>query len=178
MKIIQGALFSILIVGLCGCGSKVQQVGNKLEKGSMPLFDQTPEDEAFAKSNGAVWITTNRLSTQLTVDFQDGLFSEGSILACDLWVGDIQRENSVLLLTGTSFSMPTGFEIETKITTNMLSSIRTTGGRLSFVRLAFQVESLKRIESNSEEGSDHYLLHGKALAVEPIQATEAERRKN
>jgi hypothetical protein len=151
-------LLASVAIAVCFVGCSRSE--NKPEKESFPGFRQTPEDEAFAKAYGAAWITTNLLSTPvqltLTVDFQDGLFTEGSTLACDLWVSDVQRENGVLLLTGTSFSIPGDFEIE--ITTNMLSSIRAAGDRLSFVRLAFRVESFQRIENkSSEDSSDRYV---------------------
>jgi len=146
---------------------------NKSEKDIFPGFRQTPEDEAFAKAHGAVWITTERDPTQtkqFTVDFQDGLFSEGSTLACDLWVSDVHRKNGVLLLTDRRFSTFGDFEIE--ITTDMLSGIRAAGGKSSFVRLAFQVESLKWVESTfSDDSTDRYLIRGKAVAVEPIPIT-------
>jgi hypothetical protein len=114
-------------------------------------------------------------SKQFTVDFQDGLFSEGSTLACDVLVSDAYRENGVLILTGISLSNFGHFEIE--ITTNMLSSIRIAGGKLSFVRIAFQVESFKRVEGGSSDGSsDQDLIRVKATAVEPITTT-AETKK-
>ena len=146
----------------------------------IPVLEQTPKDDAFAKAHGATWITPILPSTKptFTVDIQDGLFSEGSTLACALWVSDVQRDNGALLLCGTSFSIPGDFEIE--ITTNTLSSIRAAGGKLSFVRLAFQVESFKRVENqsseSSEDSSDRYLIRGKAVAVEPIPETELEQK--
>jgi hypothetical protein len=59
----------------------------------------------------------------------------------------------------------------------MLSSIRIAGGKLSFVRIAFQVESFKRVEGGSSDGSsDQDLIRVKATAVEPITTT-AETKK-
>jgi hypothetical protein len=173
-----------IVVCFVGCSrseNKSEKDNASLSASDMiPVLEQTSKDDTFAKAHGATWITPISPSTQptLTVDFQDGLFSEDSTLACALWVSDVQRENGALLLSGTSFSIPGDFEIE--ITTNTLSSIRAAGGKLSFVRLAFQVESFKRVENqsseSSEDSSDRYLIRGKAVAIEPIPETELEQK--
>lgn len=132
---------TVTVVSSVGCSRSP----NKSENHNTPASAQTPADVAFAKAHGVTWITTSLPPTQptLTVDFQDGLFTEGSTHACELWVMDVQRERGVLLLTGLCLSTFANFEIE--ITTNMLPSIRTAGGKFSFVRLAFQVETFNRI---------------------------------
>ena len=195
-------LLASVAIAVCFAGCSRSE--NKSQKGQLPAFlsdeilglePPTPEDMAFAKAYRATWITP-ALPPQptFTVDYQDSLFPEGSTLACALGVTDVQRENGVLMLTGMagfSRSIPGDFEIEIEITTNMLSTIRAAGGMLSVVRLAFQVESFKRIETDSwgafqaesfkrvgiesdssENSSDRYLLRGKAVAIEPIPEAE------
>lgn len=199
-------LLASIAIAVCFVGCSGSESNSEKEENQTSEFDQalvlnpTPQDLAFAKEYGATWITTNvpisdaqmidavtngKTNTSLpltdftfTVDFQDGLYSQGSTHACALWVDDVQRENGVLLLTGTSLSVPFNFEIE--ITPKMLAIIRAAGGKLSFIRLAFQVESFNRIESesndSSEDSEDRYLLRGKAVAIEPIPQTESQQK--
>ena len=179
------SLLASVAIAACFVGCSKSENDNTTDsmKDKNPAFAQTPADETFAKAHGAVWLTTEidpAQPTQLTVDFQDGLFSEGATLACALWVSDVQKENGVLVLTGNSLQTFGDFEIE--ITTNMLSSIRTAWGKnsLCFVRVAFQVESFKRVEDQSSESSDdssnRYLIRGKAVAVEPIPDAEMKQK--
>jgi hypothetical protein len=161
---------AVTVVSSVGCSRSA----NKSERHDVPPLEQTPNDEAFAKAHGAVWITTKLdpiQSKQFTLDFQDGLFSPGSILACDLLVKDVHRENGVPVVTGVSLSNFGEFEIE--IATNMLSSIRVAGGKFSFVRIAFQVQSFEHIENYSQDDAvvDKDSIRGRALAVDPISET-------
>ena len=146
----------------------------------IPVLEQTPKDDAFAKAHGATWITPILPSTKptFTVDIQDGLFSEGSTLACALWVSDVQRGITVPFCCVELLSQyPADFEIE--ISETQLSSIRAAGGKLSFVRLPTAVESFKRVENqsseSSEDSSDRYLIRGKAVAVD-LPETELEQK--
>ncbi len=182
-------LLASVAIAVCFAGCSRSE--NKSERGQIPVFvsdeflglePPTPEDMAFAKTHGATWTTMSlplTISTfTLTVDYQDRLFSQGTTLACALCVTDVQRENGVLMLTGvTGFYVPIRGDFEVEITTNMLSIVRAAGGKFSVVRLAFQVESFNRIESDSsEDKSDRYLLRGKAVAIEPIPEAELKQK--
>jgi len=170
------AAFLLILISLVGCSPS----DNKGDKTSAPtIFDYTPEDEAFAENHHATWIPTNFPPGQFTVDFQDGFFSKGSTLACNFMVADVQRDTNGLLLTGTvmAYSIQ-GIDIEAEITTNMLASIRTAGGKLATVRLAFKVDSFREIESQNPDDFDRHLIRGKAVALEPFKATGTERKSN
>jgi hypothetical protein len=163
-------LASATIAGtVIGCSRVKVEARNE----SGAALEPMAEDELFARNHGAVWVKAKLdpvQSKQFTADFQDGLFSEGSNLACDLLVTDVQRQIGVLILCGVSLSNFGNFEIE--VSTNMVSSIRMAGGKFSWVRIAFQVESFKRTENgSSDNSSDRFLIRGKATAVEPIPET-------
>jgi hypothetical protein len=171
----RNAALLLITISLFGCSPSE-------DKGAKPyateMLGYTPDDESFAKNNRAVWIPTNFPAAQFTVDFQDGIFAKGSLLACNLFVGDVQRDTNGLVLTGVPWSTPSefGLLIEAEITTNMLANIRTAGGKLATVRLAFQVDSFTEVESKAPDDSDRHLLHGKAVTVEPFQAAAGERK--
>ena len=185
-------LLATVAIAVCFAGCSRSE--NKTEEGQPPalvsdeflgLQPPTPEDTAFAKIHEATWATMNIPLTisasTLTVDYQDHLFSPGTTLACALWVTDVQRENGILMLTGMTgvvgVYVPIKGNFEIEITTNMLSTLRAAGGKFSVIRLAFQVESFTRIESDSSDDTPYrYLLRGKALAIEPISQAEMKQK--
>jgi hypothetical protein len=169
-RLLLSIALAAFLIGCSGSDENTEQSPFPATGDKTDTISPTPDDLAFGKLYGATWVTTNSLPSQttLTVDFQDALFSKGSVFACNLWVDDVQRKDGVLILTGTSLATPCDFKIG--ITTNMLPVIRAAGGRASFVRVAFRVNSVERTEpprdNSADDVSENYSVSGKAVGIE------------